>query len=760
MDSKATPIDALREPDAPAHSRPPRRRLFAAGLFVVFVVAALLATQPLSTHVSTRLPSNADALVFSWTLKSICGGLASPSEAFRGNMFYPDTASLLYTEPLVGLAIQVAPLCALNLDHVTLFNSTLVVVLALSALGAWFLAREITGSGSAALVAAVVFSFTSANYDSAARIQVVASQWTPFFFLFLIRFCKQGKLKDAALMGGAFAMQALSCTYFEIFLAILLLLSSPFWIGLAGGTVALRQRATGTIAAALIAAVFVLPINLAQRFHLDPVMAARPQAQQVTLSFFTDVLPTNLIYGRFLGRDRVAYDALYFPGLVPLALSTLFLVGVFQHRKSERTLPPGLKPLLFLGGAAFLFAFGTEVATPWGDVPGPLALFSHVPGLGQARVPSRFLMFARLSLAVMAAAGARLALGQSPRVSRIRASALAFVCFIEHWSVPLDTWVTPTKNQLPKVYAWLATQPAQGPILEFPPALQRLRREEAAWLHTAAFHRIPMANGFSSFRPAWHEFVMEAALRWPDERLLTILDEVGVRTIVVHPRPRGLPEVDDAVQALLSFASEHPEKLRLVASFSDPEGLEGLWSRLGDEKVFAIQPVETLVPAPVPPAMDRSGWSCRSSEPNCERAIDGDPATLLLGRDASAGQFLRVLFTAPARVEAISISLGRFAESFPREPVIRIRQGAEWVSADAQLDVRKMLADMMRGSTNPIMIWRFPSTTASGFEVRLRPDARRFRAFGVPEVHAHGTAVATAPSSGLTAEPAPQTTPQ
>ncbi|MEO8358805.1 MAG: hypothetical protein ABI672_02150 [Vicinamibacteria bacterium] len=714
------------------------RHRLTAGLCVVFMAAAFLATQPLSLDLSTRLPNNADALVFSWTLKSMCGGLASPSNPFRGNIFYPDTESLLYTEPLVSLAVQVAPLCAAGLDHVTLFNLTLILSLALSALGAWLLAREITGSAAAALVAAAVFAFTTANFDSAARIQIVASQWTPFCFLYLIRFCRVGGMKNAVLMGTAFAMQALSCTYFEIFLAILLLLSVPLWIRLAGGIAQARRRLPGVAVAGLIAAALVLPVNVAQRLHLNPVLSTRPQAQQITLSFFTDVLPTNLLYGRLLGRTGIAYDALYFPGLLPLGLTAVLLVWTLRRRREGVVAPRGLGALAFVGMAAFLFAFGADVSTPWGDVPGLLSFFKSVPGLGQARVPSRFLMFSRLSLAVMAAAGAQVIIGKTTRAQWLRATTLASLCFLEHWSIPLDTWVVPTKSELPKVYAWLEnTKPSPGPILEFPPALQRLRRDEAAWLHTAAFHGVPMANGFSSFRPAWHEFVMEAALRWPDERLMTILNEMGVRTIIVHPRPRGLPEVDEAVTALLAFADRHPDQLRLVQSFSDPGRWEGIWSRLGDEKVFAVENIATTTSAPLPPSIDRRGWSCRSSEPDCERALDGDPATLLQGRDASTGQYLRILFREPTKIQAISIGLGRFGEGFPREPIFRLRQGAEWVEMEAKLDVRTMLTEMKRGSTNPTMLWRIPETVTSGFEIRLRPDDRRFRALSVPEINAY-----------------------
>lgn len=720
----------------------------AAVVFLVFLATAVLSTRPLSSDASSRLPANADALVFAWTLKSMCGGLARPLDPFRGNMFYPDTASLLYTEPLVSLAVQVAPLCALDLDHVTLYNTTYALVLALSALGAWLLAREITGSSAAALVAAAVFAFTTANYDSAARIQIVASQWTPFCFLYLIRFCKGGKLKDAVFMGGAFALQSLSCTYYEIFLAILLLLSVPFWIQLSGGMTEARRRLPGLAAGLVLAAVLVLPVNAAQRLHLDPVLATRPQAQQITLSFFTEVLPTNLLYGSVLGRDRMAYDALYFPGFAPLALALIRAWWRVRGGGKGRKDDSGLKPLVFVGLVAFLLAYGARVATPFGEIPGPLSLLSAVPGLGQARVPSRFLMFSRLALALMAAAGAHRILRRFPRREWAKGSLLALVCLAEHWSVPLESWEVSTKNQLPAAYQWLQTSGSSlGPILEFPPSLQRLRREESGWLHTAAFHGLPMANGFSSFRPPWFEFVMEKALQWPDERLLAILRQIGIRAIVVHPRPRGLPELDGATGALLDYAAAHPEQLSLVQSFSDPGRWSGIWSRLGDEKIFAIAPGAPSSPEPPPgPIVDRTGWSCRSTEPDCELAMDGDPATMLRGREAqSRGQFLKVWFKEPKDIEAISVSLGRVAEGFPRDPVFRLLSGDTWSAMDTRLDVEAFLTETMRRSTNPAMTWRFPRATVSGFEIRLRSGGEGFREFQVPEVNAHAPSVQTIP---------------
>jgi hypothetical protein len=92
-------------------------------------------------------------------------------------------------------------------------------------------------------------------------------------------------------------------------------------------------------------------------------------------------------------------------------------------------------------------------------------------------------------------------------------------------------------------------------------------------------------------------------------------------------------------------------------------------------------------------------------------------------------------------ISAVSIGLGRFPEYFPREPVIRALRDGAWEVMDAELDVRTMLSEMKRGSTNPSMVWRFPESVVSGFEIRTRGGGHRFRPLGIPEVNAHAARV-------------------
>ena len=709
-------------------------------LFSAFFGAAILATQPLVLNPSGYLPANADALLNSFVLKRVCESALTPLDAMRGGMFHPDSGSLYYSEHLAGLAIQALPLCALQVDHVALFNLSYWLTLAIGAMGAWLLAKEITGSAAGALVAAVVFSFTSANYDSAARIQIVASQWTPICLLFLIRFSRKGRARDALWMGVSFAMQALSCVYYEILLAILLILSVPWWVKVAGGFGEARKRIPGALLAAGVAAVLVLPLNLGQRAHLAPVLSARPEARPVDWSFFSTVLPGNFLYGGWLGRDGVVYDGLFFPGFLPVLLALVFVV-LAVRRRDWRLGYPNVGPVLVIGALAFALSVGSKIVTPLGEFPGPITVFSRwIPGLEQVRVPARFLMFTRLSLAVVAACVvAQMLRRTSVQAGRAIAMLIAVVCFVEHWSPSLEVWAVPKRSDLPPVYEWLEREGASlGPILEFPPSLLRLRREEGQWLHLAAFHGRPIANGYSSFRPAWFEFFMETAFQ-PGDRWVQVMSALGVRTVVVHPKSDGLPESDRATAELVDYAERHPEALMQIASFTDRGSLGGRWSQLGGERVFSLFAPPRLPRKPGPGAtLDRTGWSCRGSAGSCELAIDGNPATQMGGPDRqSKGDFLKVRFAEPAMVDAVSIDLGQVAEMYPRDAVIRLLQEGAWVEVDAELDVDRFLSDLLGGSMNPTMVWRFKPARAEGIELRLAAGGQGFRPLGIPEIYAH-----------------------
>ena len=184
-------------------------------MLAIYVVLAVATSHPLATTPSEVLPGSNNSLLNAWTTSWVARALpATPSTLFAANIFHPDRAALLYSEPMIGVGLLAWPIWMVTGDVAATYNLTFVLTLVLSALSMFLLVREVLGSPAAATVAGVVFAFTTANYDSAARLQIVSSQWTPLLLFFLVRLWRQGRTRDALGMSVAAVMQGLSCHYY------------------------------------------------------------------------------------------------------------------------------------------------------------------------------------------------------------------------------------------------------------------------------------------------------------------------------------------------------------------------------------------------------------------------------------------------------------------------------------------------------------------------------------------------------------------
>jgi len=408
---------------------------------------------------------------------------------------------------MLAVGALAVPIYALTGSSVATYNATLILTLALSALTMFLLGRELSGSAWAGVIAGASFAFTTANYDSLARIQVVSSQWTPLTLFFLVRtlrsrLCPPGP--RLLLLRGLFcgpAARGVSGV-------------SRAHPSTAGATVPLGSarggRGFGRFAAP---ARQPDPTPAAQSRRVRKIGGADGHARH-----YLAADPGNWIHARLFGASGLGYDARYFPGLIPVVLA---LVGTLVMLRRRRDLPESSRyviPIAWLGRVALALALGDRVTTPWGDVPGPLAaLRPWVPGLAETRVPARFVMFARVAMSALAAMGAAAllrALRARPRLAVSTGLVLALAVHLEHLSTPIDTWRVPVGDAVPPVYRWLAEQPEVA-VVEFPPFPVRRRREETLWLHLSALHWKRIANGYASFYPTHYDLFVNTLLVSP-----------------------------------------------------------------------------------------------------------------------------------------------------------------------------------------------------------------------------------------------------
>jgi hypothetical protein len=712
-------------------------------VFGFFLVLAVLTAQPLSTHPTEYLPHNADGVVFAWGIAWVCHQLAHhPFQLFQANVFHPNAGALAFGEPLVGEAVIAWPFWALTGNDVFTFNATFVTTLALNGLTMFWLAREAVGNVLAAVLAGEMFAFTTGNYDSVGRIQIVSTQWTPLVLFFLLRVLQKRRWRDACGLGLAFGLQGLSCDYYELYVATLLVIACPFFLGVGRLRQAPWARLLGAIA---IAAAVLAPIDLMQFYYLRLIESARETVHYARLAEYLKALPTNWLYGRWLAAPETPADHRHFIGFLPIVLGAVGL-GVAFRGATAGSPTPAVRSrggFLAFGVAATLLACGPSLPTPWGPVRGPYQwLVDYVPGYAQVRVATRFLPFVRLALAVFVAAGFVAATRRLRESWRIGAAmALSLLIPLEHLSVPLPAQRVSSGKRVPEVYSWLAGTRPDAPIVEFPPHPQRRRMSEPYWQHFSTVHWHPLVNGFASYYPVSQDFVYDELLDLPSRRGLDVLRALGVRYLVFHPHATYTPEQRRAVHRFQRLVAEYADSLRLVASFHDDSAYPDDEGRLGigGESVFEVvgaapraQPPGGLVPVP------RAGWKCVSNpDEGCARAIDGNMATAYsTGKTQAEGQYLRVVFPGSVRVDAVSLRLGRFGNFYPRAPTLFGLVGGHWRLLRARYDPVAFLDTLLRHPDDATLTISVldPPAVVRGIEVRLAEAAWRFNPWLVSEI--------------------------
>jgi hypothetical protein len=225
--------------------------------------------------------------------------------------------------------------------------------------------------------------------------------------------------------------------------------------------------------------------------------------------------PRSATYGGRLLADRYPERAL-FPGTLPLALSAVALVP-----------PVGAIRLAYAAGllAAFDMSLGFNGVT-----------YKHlyrwwlpIRGL---RVPARMSIVMAISLAVLAAFGARRLLARFRSAAGRTAvfAALVLAAGVDVWpALELHrVWWQP-----PPIYDTIAGQTVV--LAEFPTRLNISYVTNAVpFMYFSIWHGLPMINGYSGFTPPSYEPLMDGLRDFPAPATFDLLRSSGVTHVTVN----------------------------------------------------------------------------------------------------------------------------------------------------------------------------------------------------------------------------------
>lgn len=521
-----------------------------------FLAATVVMTWPLAREVSRSIvardafDSNLGAYLIAWDLHAL---REHPFALFDAPHYYPQRSSLALVEHLVGAAVQAAPIALFSDRPVLWQNALLLAGFALAGWSAFLLARDIGLSHGASLVAGTVYAFLPYHIGQLPRVHLSLYYPAPLYVLFLRRALPRADLGPLAAALGFFLLLSLTSGNYFVFVypTLILAFGLRLWTARGDGRLFRRLLVRFGVAGLAVAAV-LLPFLLPYRSLQAELGHARSIAESVGFSaqlqdFFRLGASGWLRTGT---PDLWRRERFVFVGALPLLLAAIGLGGggrALQMKGERRWIIPAtaLAALLCLG--PFIRAGGVSL------FPGPyLVLYHALPGFDGVRVPARFAFLFGLGMALLAGFGVDRILAwlpaRAPRGSALAAAyaaALAVAINLHAGAVPLNR--VPSPNELPPVYAQLATLPRGTPIAEIPFTTAEADHESKLLLYETA-HFLPTVNGFAGYLPEFHARLRE---QWQAGGLPAVIDDlaaVGVQRLVVHRaemEPRRLAEVED-----------------------------------------------------------------------------------------------------------------------------------------------------------------------------------------------------------------------
>jgi len=507
------------------------RSLRALGLYAVLTVAL---TWPFAANLWVM--DAGDSAFFAWEIGWTVHALKTdPAQLPHANIFHPLRYTLGMDEPVLGTTLLVLPVALFTDDAVFLYNVARLLTFLLSALTAYWLARELGVSEWAALLGGALFAFSPVRTDQVAHLSTLGTQWLPLVLLFTIRFGRSGKWKDALLAGLFFVLSFLACGYHGVIaLAVLppalLVLFWSRWRLVPKGAVAV-----------VLAGVALLPLYLLHKAALEPERYARGTEETVLYSApvesFLSTSSWNRVYGEITDAWRTTGPNNLFPGLVVPGLA--FVGAVALARRKQRPSREALA-LAVMALCAAAVALGPEVRAFGRDLgPGPWGfLRDHLPVFQMIRVTSRAGALFALPLVMLAAMGLSLLKPRPAAVAAVAAIGLLETLIVP---IPMPEWskIIDTRSGPPAVYRWLDAQPGE-PVIAHLPMLdvygleRRPAFHESIYMVYSTHHWKPLVNGYAGIEPRHYVHIRNLMWSFPSEELLDALREVGTRYIVVH----------------------------------------------------------------------------------------------------------------------------------------------------------------------------------------------------------------------------------
>jgi hypothetical protein len=529
-------------------------------------ILAVLLTWPQATQLTSAVAAHHDAQFSIWRLGWIAHALATaPQHLFDANIFHPTRGTLAFSDATLLEGLVGAPLFWLGCPPTLVYNLLLLGGIAASGAAMFLLARHITASTPASLVATTVFTLLPYRVEHVMHLELQWTMFIPLTFLAWHRFVERRRWQDGAFAGLALGLQMLACVYYGAFLAMTLAVFVPALVVADGRPQVFRLvpgMGAGLAVAAALTVPFALPyLNAAETLgSRDTAEIARYSAMPINYLATTS---QNIVWG--WTADRWGGSELrLFPGAVSVLLVAASLA--FTPRRHV---------LVYAATAACAF----ELSLGSHGHVYPL-LAERIPALQGFRALSRFGAIASCAWALLAALGLQAIVlrlqGSSTR--RLAVALVLGLMFVEYANRPMS--LMPAEPVEPAdVYRVVARAAQPGSIIELPlPDLKHLPGWDPQYQVWSLWHWRPLVNGYSGYHPRDYIDTVLRMRTFPDEATVNRLRAHAVRFVIVH---RAFYDQQAYADLMLRFASS--PVLRPWGAYRDPVGMADIFELVGSD---------------------------------------------------------------------------------------------------------------------------------------------------------------------------------
>jgi len=513
--------------------------------FFIFLISAIYLTYPLIFHLTNFTTGYGDEFLIAWIQNhTIYSLFHSPTQLFNGNIFYPFSNTMAYSDIFLSSSILSAPLIIIFKEPIVAVNFTLISSLIMLGFSIFLLAYYLKKNYLASLIAGLMVVFSPAVLDKKVHLQILSVFWVPLSILFFLHFFKTKKSRWLALSMIFFVIQTSNSFLPGYFLIFFFLIYVIFTFFKKRENIALLFQKKNLFIL-LISLLVLLPLvipyfKVSKEFNYtrdirDSIhFALQPEDFLVTSSDsrMQNILPQGFRVDKFHNGEIKPG----FLGLVFSILSIASLIYFIKKRKKDLTLislfVTGILGLVTSLGPAMHLARQT-IHHPF-LIPLPYALFYYIlPGFSGFRNSARWevlfiLCFAPLIAVMLAALFKKIGKEKSLIVS-----FFIILGIVLEFNYPLNFYNVPQISKFPEVYSFLKENPKPAIFIPVCNWNDKCGSEEFLRVYYSDQGFPQMVNGTSGFSPpAWQNEIQTINNNFPSSLSLNLIKQTGAKYII------------------------------------------------------------------------------------------------------------------------------------------------------------------------------------------------------------------------------------